>query len=257
MEPVINQRSFPGVGDIDDCAVIATYWAAVDSGLPADRLPTVRAFRAAAGVPDLPGQANGLTQSEVVRGIDGTSLRTLPHPLVDEPAAGVSAATLAESWAVVTAALEAGRPMSVAVLSSLLPRDLQFGFRGWHRVGIVGWPAAYLANPLADEGSAPVRIDGGVLRRAMAAVGRFQGVAFPVPRAPGRRRHAFIAPPGTDVYHRDGTVLGHVSRAVYTLATGRHNVGTAKAPRWLYPIASRPGWWVPAGPHCRIVVTGG
>ena len=43
---VISQRLYPGAGDIDDCWVVATCWAARAAGVA--HLPTVPEFRAAA-----------------------------------------------------------------------------------------------------------------------------------------------------------------------------------------------------------------
>lgn len=142
LEPVINQVGYPGVGDVDDCAVIATFWAARASGYSGS-LPSVAAFRSAAGRPDRPGPT-GITNGAVWRGVNGTSLRTLKAKIFEGP------------WLMFRSVVRAGMIASVAIDSSRIPTSLQYGFRGMHRVG-VSWEDGqwYLANPLAPSGSRP------------------------------------------------------------------------------------------------------
>ena len=153
--PVLSQRTFPGVGDIDDCWVIATIWAAAASH-PTIAYPTVTTFRRFAGVPDLPGPSGGNIW-DVNKGADGC-WPNLPNYLV-----------VASSFDTIKEHLKAGRPGSAAVDSSALPSRLRYNFYGGHQIGIqlIG-TSLYAMNPLAVNGAAPDRISYVELEHAMA-----------------------------------------------------------------------------------------
>jgi hypothetical protein len=168
LQPVINQVHYPGVGDVDDCAVIATFWTARAGGYVAP-LPTVAAFREAAGRPDQPGPT-GLNNDQVWAGVTGTALRTL------------RGAKYAGPWGPLSGTIRGGAPASLAVLSSVLPAKYRFGFLGAHRIGVQYHAGRfYLANPLAPEGSTPLPIAESYLAAAALAVGvgRAYAVTFP------------------------------------------------------------------------------
>jgi hypothetical protein len=156
--PILNQVIYPGAGDTDDCAVVATFWAARAAGYTGS-LPTVTAFRAAAGVPDVPGPT-GLLNSQVWDGVQGTVLRTLqPRMRALQP------------WGIFADALQAGEVASVALLSSRLPSTLRYGFMGEHRVGLAWRNRWMIANPLGPDQSAPLPIAEDTLKAAILAHG--------------------------------------------------------------------------------------
>jgi hypothetical protein len=167
--PVINQVTYPLVGDIDDCTVIATFWAARNAGYTGS-LPTVPAFRNAAGEPDVPG-ANGLTNDQVWRGVEGTILRTLN---------GTKCEAI---WWSYVADVKRGASSSLAVMSRLLPANLRFGFLGPHRIG-VAFDGSHLvvANPLAPGGSAPLPCSEESLKLAATGLGVGYVLAVNFPR---------------------------------------------------------------------------
>ena len=173
---VLSQRNYPGAGDIDDCWVVATVWAAISSRDV--RKPTVTEFRARAGKPDRPGPTGGNVY-DCNRGADGC-WPTLPNRLF-----GVGS-----SWTAVYNDLHSGRPASVGVLSSALPARLQYGFKGTHQVGIHFFPATgklYCMNPLAPHGTVPLTITWIQLRAAMRALipgsaTPYRMLSFPIPR---------------------------------------------------------------------------
>ena len=169
---VINQVIYPGVGDTDDCNVITPFWTLIAGGvLKREQLPTVKAFRAAAGVPDEPGQT-GLTNAQALKAIKA---------LV--PKAKAVGEILTYTRFVVR--LARGNVISLSVDSAKLPARLRFGFFGNHQIGVVYYGGLLLvANPLASEGSAPLAITEKELRAAAEGLfndGRFHSVLIPEP----------------------------------------------------------------------------
>lgn len=170
--PVLSQRTYPGAGDVDDCWVVATVWAAVASR-PEIFQPSVPYFRARAHKPDLPGPSGG-NIDDCFRGAVGS------WPTLEPIVKWVSA-----SWEATGALIRAGNPCSVAVDSAHLPFRIRYGFLGKHQIGVM-WANGklYAANPLAIDGSAPVSITWTELRDAMAALvypTSYRMVIFPVP----------------------------------------------------------------------------
>lgn len=140
---VLSQIGYPGAGDIDDCWVVASVWAAVAADPNAPQ-PTVPAFRAAAGNPDRPGPTGG-DLDDVVRG----SVRTWPYLTIAKYAS--------TDWATFDRRLSDGWSASLGVLSAELPVYLRFGFNGSHQVGVAKTgPEFMVANPLAKDGSRPL-----------------------------------------------------------------------------------------------------
>lgn len=156
--PVISQKLYPGVGDIDDCWVVATVWAARG----ADRCsvkPSIKAFRAAAGNPDDPYRADGGNIYQITQAVPKI------WPLAK------FTRMVSQDWSYFMGHLNAGDYITAALLASQLPTRLQFGFRGPHQVGLVKSAGTiYLMNPLAPEGSQPLPIAEATLRSAMRAV---------------------------------------------------------------------------------------
>lgn len=152
----ISQIGYPGAGDVDDCWVVATIWAAKAAG--AVRMPTVPEFRAAAGNPDRPGPTGGdLTQ--IMR-----ATPTIWPELTTEE-------FKAQDWPGFLAKLRAGWIASLAVLSSFLPADLRYNFYGSHQIGVamVG-DTIYVMNPLMKNGAILRTIAPSILRSAALVV---------------------------------------------------------------------------------------
>lgn len=164
---VFNQASWYGVGDVDECWIIATYWALVAAGvMRREDLPTIKQFRDAAGRPDLPGPSGGNNKNLML------ALKTLvPQAEAKLFIGGLSS---------FTKALANGYIASLSVLSSRLPAYLQFGFKGSHQVSVYYQGGKYyVANPLAKEGSGLVEISAAALRLAAGSLfgdGEFHAV---------------------------------------------------------------------------------
>ncbi len=168
---VRSQIGFPGAGNVDDCWVVATVWAATAFREDIHQ-PDVPEFRRHAGDPDDPNHADGGSLDEMVRGARGV------WP-------GVRVERYDGAWTGLRDRVKTGRPASLAVRASHLPSSMRFGFTGAHQIG-VGWDADrttfVVANPLAPEGSKPKAIDAAVLRDAAKAMpfgGRVQATIFP------------------------------------------------------------------------------
>jgi hypothetical protein len=154
--PVLSQRSYPGVGDIDDCWVVATVWAAASSR-PTIAYPTTTTFRRFAGVPDLPGPTGGNIDA-CNRGADAC-WPTLSNILVKS-----------SNFATIQTLINEGRPASVSLNSAYLPARLRYNFYGLHQVGIhrpSRYGAIYCMNPLAPGGTTPRTISWDELQLAM------------------------------------------------------------------------------------------
>lgn len=169
--PVLSQRTYPGVGDIDDCAVIATIWAAIASR-PTIYRPSVEFFRAKAGRPDLPG-ATGLNIDQVLAGATGCW-----------PALTITKYQSAD-YKPLIAAIKADHPASVPLDSAALPARLRYNFYGKHQVGIA-WDGRALRcmNPLAPDGSPTPTITQVELLYAMSKLtspASYRAVLFPKP----------------------------------------------------------------------------
>lgn len=150
---VVNQvTGVVGELDVDDCWVAASIWCAIYADPSAVR-PTVREFRAAAGVPDRPGPTGG-TLDDVIRG----SVRTWPHLTI--------AKYQSTNWATFEARLSEGWGANLGVLSAELPVYLRFGFLGSHAIGVVKRGEWLVANPLAPDGSRPLPCPLDALRTA-------------------------------------------------------------------------------------------
>jgi hypothetical protein len=216
-----NQVKWPGVGDIDECWIIATYWALVAAGVTTrDQLPTIDAFRAAAGVPDRPGPTGGS-----YRNIMKALKKLFPYS---------GATTYVGYWQGFMSYMKKGYIASLFVYSVFLPKYLQFGFWGKHQVAVVMQGGKlFVMNPLAKEGSALLPITIGQL--IVATMGRFTAVLFPLGGAqkppaqqkfrPGPPRDLFPPLIQIDFYdpwkarrfyeerHREGTELGNLPPA--------------------------------------------
>ena len=201
----VSQVHWPGVGDIDDCAVIATFYAAMASGFPKASLPTVAEFRKAAGRPDAPG-ATGLSQPAVWAGVMGTAL------------AGQSPVNLStRDWSIIVNHLRGGHQLSVALDTRKLPVAMRCGFLGWHRCGASFDGSRFrLMNPLQDDGDAPFVITLAQLQTAMVDDGWYLAVSFPARTQ--TRLHASVRGGAFFAYAVAGTAT--VAGKVYPRSSG-------------------------------------
>jgi hypothetical protein len=151
---VFNQVWWAGVGDADECWIIATFWALVATGVMSrDQLPSIDKFRAAAGRPDLPGPSGG-NNSDIIK--------ALAKLAPDADVRGYNGL-----FAGFKKALQNGYVASLSVDSNMLPKYLQFGFKGLHQVSIYYSAGKYyVMNPLAKEGSGLLQISEFDLRMA-------------------------------------------------------------------------------------------
>ncbi len=138
---VFNQVTWTGAGDVDDCWVLSSIQAN-NVVNPARGLVTVPRFRKGAGDPD-DGKNDGGNVAEIIKG----SIDCWPE------LKGKLIPMRGDSFAKLQAAAQAGRPVSIAVVSGSLPTRLQFGFKGLHQVTIVQDGDLLLANPLAPAQS--------------------------------------------------------------------------------------------------------
>ncbi len=151
-----SQRTWPGAGDIDDCWVVSTIWAACAAG--ATYKPTVPQFRAAAHKPDLPGPTGG-DLDDIMRAIPDLWPDAVAEEFRDE------------DWAGFMDMLKAGWVASMAVLSAKLPASLQYRFYGAHQIA-VGMTSGliFVMNPLMVQGAALRVIGESELKRAALSV---------------------------------------------------------------------------------------
>jgi hypothetical protein len=151
----ICQIGYPGAGDIDDCWVVASVWAANAAGYSYQ--PTVPVYRAYARNPDRPGPTGG-TLTHVIRGAKGCY-----------PSAHIRRYS-STSWDGFISLLKAGWVASLAIRSSGLPSNYRYGNQGGHQVGVAYQNGAYfIMNPLQHNGTRPREISGADLLRAARA----------------------------------------------------------------------------------------
>lgn len=211
-----SQVTWPGAGDVDDCWVIAPYWALVASrSCTRVQLPTITVFRAAAGVPDVQGKSNGGNNGQALVAIKAIFPKSGAYSYVGLPAGFYDR-------------LKLGQVASVSVNSALLPSSVQFGFLGNHQIAVAldtdGVPL--VMNPLQREGAPLLRVSVANLNRAAVGLygdGKFHAVMIPdhppvVPPAPVdptialraeiTRLLALVAATQSTVGARDATIAG-------------------------------------------------
>jgi hypothetical protein len=154
---VFSQKSWPGIGDVDDCWVLASLQA-VHTVAPWLKLPGVKVFRDKAGVPDTPGQLDVGDEVDMKRGLDAL-YPTLGVRLVD----GMPFQDFVEL-------VRSGRPAAVVIKAGDFPASLQFGYEGIHAVTVAFDDETgnlLIADPLAKPHSKPVPISQPALRTAI------------------------------------------------------------------------------------------
>lgn len=181
---VFSQRTWTGVGDLDDCWVLSALQC-VNACAPWLHLPGTTAFRLAAGDPD-DGKTDGGSVAEIIRAV--SKLYPELRPLT--ALRGVTIANLRSH-------ITEGRPVSVALMLDKLPPALRHGSKSvvahQSTLAVSSGGELVFANPLAPMGS---RWDSGLdwsdVVPAIRAYGNGTafGVAFPTsaamaPYAPG------------------------------------------------------------------------
>ncbi|HEY6058779.1 MAG TPA: hypothetical protein VIV06_12170 [Candidatus Limnocylindrales bacterium] len=172
IEHVFDQRTWPGVGDIDDCWVVAAIQCAHASGIARNSLPTCPEFRLAAGLPDRPGPTGGNMDHVLA------AARTLwPR---------FNVVGFRGSWTALELHLGRGGAIWVALLSGRLPIRLRYGFESRHACTLFRDESGqlWLANPLQRNEPPPDRVTKADILPALEAVsddGNIQAVVFPPP----------------------------------------------------------------------------
>lgn len=170
-----NQIGWTGVGDADECWIIATFWPLVATGVMSrEDLPTIEEFRKAAGRPDLPGASGGN---------NGNLIKALK-----KLAPGADAKLFVGGLSSFTKQLKSGYIASLSLSSALLPKYLQFGFTGAHQVSVIYQGGKfYVMNPLAKEGSALLEITAAALTKAAGGLfkdGKYHAVLIRAKQVP-------------------------------------------------------------------------
>lgn len=154
---VFNQKLWPGVGaaPYDDCVILADFMAA-HAVRPELTLPSIAAYRAAAGVPDTDGKSEGLSLDDSIEAI-----RIVWPDLDAERYLGTWAGFLERAKTTNAVA-------SVSVLSGALPTTLRYGFLLNHRITVFWTGSAWrVLNPLAPAHSKAKAIIEAALKLAM------------------------------------------------------------------------------------------
>lgn len=153
---VLSQRYWRGVGDIDDCAVLAAI-ACVHGCAPWVSLPSATRFRELAGNPDDQNAGDGLTISQVVKAV------TALWPAIG---AGLTVSLGNGSWTSLLAGIKAGRCASVSVFSAAMATKNGVAIR--HSVSVY-WSGTDLrvVNPLRRPHSFGTSISEAALKKAM------------------------------------------------------------------------------------------
>lgn len=152
---VFSQKFWRGVGDIDDCAVLAVL-ACIHGCAPWLTLPGVTAYRDAAGNPDDPNSPDGLTIGQSVQAI--TKLWPKIAPLL-------TASKGTGTWADFIASLKAGRCAVASVYSASMATSGGLPIR--HSVSVYWNGSLRLVNPLRAPHSLGTVITETALKKAM------------------------------------------------------------------------------------------
>lgn len=182
MNFIFNQRFWPGVGDVDDCWVLAPLQClnAIAGWLG---LVGNAQFRNAAGSPDDPSKPNPGSPALAFKAIKAL------YPQIGALCKLMSSGTFAELRALV----DTGHPAYVSIDSGKLPTALRFGYSGGHAVSLqggidpIGQDAlaageVYFANPLAKPHSKPLRVKWSAIKDSIVqhySDGKVRALVFP------------------------------------------------------------------------------
>ena len=149
----IPPPGYPGAGDIDDCWVVATVWAAIAAG--ETYKPSVPVFRSLAGNPDRPGPTGG-SGYHVWKG----SVGAWPNHKIRK--------YTSSNWDGFISLLKAGWIASLGIRLSGLPSSHRYGYKdGLHQIGVAYQNGTYYyMDPNQPNGSAPRAVSGYELRTA-------------------------------------------------------------------------------------------
>lgn len=182
-----SQPLMPGAGDVDDCWCTSDLQC-VHACAPWLALPTIPAWREAAGNPDRPGPTGG-TIEQSAQAIRGFYPR-LAIEVLDTDAAVAFAAFANKLKA------ETGRIATVELLSGALPPALRFGFLGTHRCSVwwqpgTGWR---MFNPLQPAHQRALELTEDELRTALRAHAEVvHAIVFPLPTVAIKGHPSYVA----------------------------------------------------------------
>lgn len=214
IEQVASQRTWPRVGDIDDCWILS--WLMCQIAV-APWLPwwdTTEARRFAGDPDDGRSDGNDTGVNDMVRGIRAAT-----------PALGALITPLRGSWdfAKLLPKVKTGQPFAAAVIGSSLPKVYT---RVPHQVVLFHEPGVglRLADPMAPDRSEPYRISTDAAKKALESfggAGEVWGVLFPN-RADAFKTHPLYVPTTAGTYTQaqlDGAVAKAVTEATVPLRT--------------------------------------
>lgn len=168
---ILSERTWPGVGDRDDCWVLSALQCTL-AVAPWLHLPGSQVFRAAAGDPD-DGKHDGGNIAEIIRGTEGT------WPLLDGKLTALRGVPMTR----IVNLVEKGRPVSIALMSGKLPPRIRHMPNDVaHQCSLFAQGDRILfANPMAQMADKLDEITWKDVRPAILAYGNGQafGVAWP------------------------------------------------------------------------------
>lgn len=185
IEQTFSQRTWPNVGDIDDCWVLA-WMQCQDAVAPWFPLLDATEARRYAGDPDDGDRdGNDLGVNDMMNGVRAATptLATMTTPLRG-------------SWTFdqLLVAIKSGRPFAAAVIGSALPKVYT---RVPHQVTMFHEPGVglRLADPMAPDRSEPYRIATSAARAALASfAAQPYGVLFPTVAQAFTTHPLYVAP---------------------------------------------------------------
>lgn len=184
---VLSQRTWPQVGDLDDCWVLSILQSVL-ACIPWAHLPGTTAVRTAAGIPDRPNAADGGRIGPILKA------STTLWPILD----GKLTAIRGGAVATVQAGVRAGRPASVAIDLNQLPARLRYQATSGpllHQVTLgQNGTQLLLANPLKAMGQPWDAVDWSDVLPAIRAYGGGSAYAVLYPTAETMAPYA----PGVD-----------------------------------------------------------
>lgn len=170
---VLSQRSWPGVGDLDECWCLSTMQCVLACA-PWSHLPGTDAFRQAAGDPD-DGRRDGGSLAEIAKAV-----RQL-WPAIGQRLAVWRGVT----WDQLQAGVKGGHPVSVALTLGKLPPRLRYTTSDVPHQSTLAWrestDSLVFANPMAPATSKWDSVTWAELRPSILDYGngRVFGVRFP------------------------------------------------------------------------------
>lgn len=180
---VFSQKFWRGVGDIDDCVVLADLQC-VHAVTPWASLPSSPAYRTAAGNPDDPVNADGMSLAQSMKALGSL----FPGLAVEKIEGG--------AWAPFIAKVKGGRCASVGVYDATMATKNGAPVR--HRVSVY-WNGTILrvVNPIRGPHTIGTEISETELKRVMVAYpdpGDVYGIVFPTVDDAFKTHPLYVAP---------------------------------------------------------------